>query len=153
MIVSFKTREAELIKRLLRTAQPGRDDVSLGIGDDGAITRVPANHDLVTVTDSLVLGTHFLSEHDPASVGHRSLAINLSDIAAMGAAPCWASLALQLPELDKEWLDEFASGFFTLADRFAVELIGGDTVRGPLAATVTVQGIVPKRRGNPSQQC
>jgi thiamine-monophosphate kinase len=142
--------EFRLIERLFaRHVSHGqqRDDVSLGIGDDAAITRLlpddfgPA--DLVTTTDMLLEGTHFLPGAPARSVGHRCLAINLSDIAAMGGTPLWASMALSLPEVNDQWLDEFAAGFFALADACGVELIGGDTVRGPLAVTVTVQGRVP----------
>jgi len=141
--MSADAREFELIRQLFVRQIAARSDVVLGIGDDAAITRVPPDHELLTATDSLVAGTHFLDEDDPASVGHRCLAINLSDLAAMGATPLWASLAIHMPEADEDWLKTFADGFFSLADRFGVQLIGGDTVRGPLALTVTVQGIVP----------
>lgn len=119
-------------------------DVQLGIGDDAALTRFPEGCDLVTATDSLVAGTHFRNEAAAASVGHRALAVNLSDIAAMGATPLWASLAIASPDADFDWLGAFAEGFFTLADSCGVSLIGGDTVHGPLAATVTVQGWVAR---------
>jgi thiamine-monophosphate kinase len=141
--------EFRLIDRLFarRTRKVRRDDVSLGIGDDAAVTRLlPDNFgdaDLVTATDILLEGTHFLADAPPRSVGHRCLAVNLSDIAAMGATPLWANMALSLPEVNDQWLDEFAEGFFALADACGVELIGGDTVRGPLSVAVTVQGRVP----------
>lgn len=117
-------------------------DVELGIGDDAALTRVPEGQLLVTATDMLVEGTHFLRGAAARSVGHRALAVNLSDVAAMGAEPRWASLAICLPAIDAAWLDEFAAGFFALAERSGVALIGGDTVRGPLSITVTLQGLV-----------
>jgi thiamine-monophosphate kinase len=120
-----------------------RENVSLGIGDDAALTRLPAGCDLVTATDALVAGTHFLVDAPARSVGHRCLAVNLSDIAAMGAEPLWASLALSLPEVDYGWLNDFAEGFFALADMHDVTLIGGDTVHGSLFASLTLQGSVP----------
>jgi len=118
--------------------------VRLGIGDDAALTVLPAGSDLVTATDAIVAGTHFLPGAPARSVGHRCLAVNLSDLAAMAADPLWASLAIGLPAYDRLWLEEFAAGFFALADKYAVSLIGGDTVRSStLFATVTVQGAVP----------
>ncbi len=136
-------REFELIERVFARAAK-RHDVALSIGDDAAITRVPAGYELVTTTDSLVAGTHFDHGADPVSIGHRSLAVNLSDLAAMGAEPCWVSIALHVPALDEAWVEGFANGFFALAERYNVDLIGGDTVRGWLAVTVTAQGIVPE---------
>jgi len=117
-----------------------RADVILGIGDDAAVLRFDPGFDLVVATDSIAEGTHFPAGVPAASVGHRCLAVNLSDIAAMAAEPLWFSLALSLPVSDEEWVGEFARGLFALADRFGVELVGGDTVRGPLGATVTIQG-------------
>ena len=136
-------REFELIRRLFDRQVGRNEEVPVGIGDDAAVCLVPDGAALVTATDSLVSGTHFTSDADPASVGHRCLAVNLSDIAAMGAAPKWASLALNLPHIDNPWLDAFSAAFFALADDHNVILIGGDTVRGPLSVTVTVQGLVP----------
>jgi len=126
--------------RRLPAGRPARADVVLGIGDDAAVLRLEPGFDLVVATDSIAEGTHFPTGTPPASVGHRCLAVNLSDIAAMAAEPLWFSLALSLPEVDEEWVGEFARGLFALADRFGVELVGGDTVRGPLGATVTIQG-------------
>jgi thiamine-monophosphate kinase len=119
---------------------PARADVILGIGDDAAVLRLDPGFDLVVATDSIAEGTHFPEGTPAAAVGHRCLAVNLSDMAAMAAEPLWFSLALSLPAVDDAWVGEFARGLFELADRFAVELVGGDTVRGPLAATVTIQG-------------
>jgi thiamine-monophosphate kinase len=135
-------REFELIERVFQRGSH-RDDVILGIGDDAAITRLSSGVELVTATDTLVCGTHFVPEAPASSVGHRVLAANLSDLAAMGAEPLWASLSISLPAPDMAWLESFAQGLFSLADQFAVELIGGDTVRGALAATVTMQGSLP----------
>lgn len=123
-------------------------DVRVGIGDDAALTSLPEGSDLVTATDAVVAGTHFLPGAPARSVGHRCLAVNLSDLAAMAAEPLWASLAIGLPAFDRHWLDEFAAGFFALADQHAVSLIGGDTVRSStLFAAVTVQGAIPRGAG------
>lgn len=122
--------------------RPARADVILGIGDDAAVLRFDPGFDLVVATDSIAEGTHFPAGTPAASVGHRCLAVNLSDMAAMAAEPLWFSLALSLPESDEGWVAEFARGLFALADRFGVELVGGDTVRGPLGATVTIHGRV-----------
>jgi len=99
--------------------------------------------ELAVSTDLLLEGTHFRAGADPRKLGHKALAVNLSDMAAMGAAPRWATLALALPAVNEAWLDEFAKGFFALAARFGVELIGGDTTRGPLSVCVTILGEVP----------
>jgi thiamine-monophosphate kinase len=120
----------------------GRHDVVLGIGDDGAIVRPQPGFDLVVATDSIVEGTHFPAGIAAAALGHRCLAVNLSDLAAMAAEPLWCTLALSLPGADAGWVSEFSQGFFALADRYGVALIGGDTVHGPLGATVTVVGQV-----------
>lgn len=138
--------EATLIERYFARHGGGRRDVTLGIGDDAAVTRLPRGFELVTATDALVAGVHFPRGTSARSLGHRALAVNLSDLAAMGAEPMWASLVLSMPRASGAWLREFSRGFFALADAFGVDLIGGDTVRGPLATAVTVHGRV--RRGH-----
>ncbi len=115
---------------------------SLGVGDDCALIDVSAGCELVISTDTLVSSTHFFADADPAKLGHKALAVNLSDLAAMGAAPRYVMLALTLPSIDEKWLAAFSAGFFKLADEFGVELIGGDTTRGPLSITLTVFGEV-----------
>lgn len=116
----------------------------MGIGDDCALLRPDAGLELALTTDMLVEGTHFLPDAEPRSLGHKALAVNLSDLAAMGAAPRWALLALALPAADAAWLEPFSAGFFALAERYGVELVGGDTTRAPLRAiTVTAIGEVP----------
>ena len=117
--------------------------VSLGIGDDAALLRPSAGMELAVSTDLLLEGTHFRAGADARKLGHKALAVNLSDMAAMGAAPRWATLALALPAADETWLEGFSKGFFALAARFGVELIGGDTTRGPLSICVTILGEVP----------
>jgi thiamine-monophosphate kinase len=117
--------------------------VVLGIGDDAAICEVPAGMQLVISTDTMVAGVHFPNDTAPADIGYKALAVNLSDMAAMGAAPAWFSLAVSIPEMDMDWLQAFAHGAFELANEHTVALIGGDTTRGPLSITVTVHGFVP----------
>jgi thiamine-monophosphate kinase len=115
----------------------------LGVGDDCALVDVTNGMDLAVSTDTMVSGTHFFPDVDPENLGHKALAVNLSDMAAMGALPYWAMLALTLPNVDHAWLAAFAKGFFDLAEEYNVSLIGGDTTRGPLTLTVTIMGEVP----------
>jgi thiamine-monophosphate kinase len=137
--------EFDLIERYFRRASRRRD-VLLGVGDDAALLEVPPGLALVAATDTLVEGRHFLPGAPSRSIGHQALAVNLSDLAAMGAEPAWALLSLALPEPEERWLAEFADGFFALADANGVALVGGDTVRGPLVVTVEVLGFVDAAR-------
>ena len=114
-----------------------------GIGDDCARIRVSDGAELAITTDMLIEGRHFLPGADPRALGHKALAVNLSDLAACGATPRWITLALALPSADERWLKSFSEGLFALADRHGVELIGGDTTRGPLAIDITALGEVP----------
>jgi thiamine-monophosphate kinase len=132
--------EFELIAR--HFTRPARNAV-LGVGDDCALVDVSNGMDLAVSTDTMVSGTHFFPDVDPETLGHKALAVNLSDMAAMGAMPYWAMLALTVPDVNHEWLEKFAKGFFDLAEEFGVSLIGGDTTRGPLTLTVTIMGEVP----------
>jgi thiamine-monophosphate kinase len=118
----------------------------LGIGDDCALIKVATGCELAISTDTLVEGVHFFAGANAEKLGHKSLAINLSDLAAMGATPRYVTLALTLPTIDAEWLAAFSRGFFSLADEFDVELIGGDTTRGPLSITLTVMGEIEAGR-------
>jgi thiamine-monophosphate kinase len=120
--------------------------VVLGIGDDCALIKVNTGCELAISTDTLVEGIHFFAGADAEKLGHKSLAVNLSDLAAMGAAPRYVTLALTLPSIDDAWLAAFSRGFFALADEFNVELIGGDTTRGPLSITLTIMGKVEAGR-------
>jgi thiamine-monophosphate kinase len=115
----------------------------LGVGDDCALIAPEPGNVLAVSTDMLVEGRHFLAGANATHLGHKALAVNLSDLAAMGAAPRYATLALALPEADEDWLALFTQGFFALADAFDVELIGGDTTRGPRNLSITVIGAVP----------
>jgi thiamine-monophosphate kinase len=133
--------EFELIDRFFRrTARRG--DVLLGVGDDAALLAPPAGRVLVATTDTLVEGRHFLPGTPPESIGHQLLAVNLSDLAAMGADPAWALLSLSVPEADAGWLQRFADGLFALAAQHEVDLVGGDTVRGPRVLGLTALGFV-----------
>ena len=114
----------------------------LGVGDDCALLRVSPGCELAVSTDTLVSGTHFFPDADAEKLGHKALAVNLSDLAAMGALPRYVLLALTLPKVDEPWLAQFSRGFLRLASEFGVELIGGDTTRGPLSITLTVMGEV-----------
>lgn len=134
--------EFDVIARYF-TRPARRADVLLGVGDDAALLAPPAGQALAAATDTLVEGRHFLAGTPPADIGHQALAVNLSDLAAMGAEPAWALLSLSLPRVDESWLAEFARGLHGLADRCNVALVGGDTVAGPLVITVEVLGFVP----------
>lgn len=136
--------EFELIRRYFSSRSLKRSDVSLGIGDDAALLTVPPGHELAVTTDSLLPDVHFPTDLDAAAVGHRALAANLSDLAAMGAEPAWVLLALTLPTADESWLESFSRGFFGLAERYRVALVGGNVARGPLNITITAQGLVPQ---------
>jgi thiamine-monophosphate kinase len=138
--------EFDLIHRYFERPIEQRQDVIVGIGDDGAVVRVPPGVELVLTSDTLVAGVHFSEDIPPEDLGYRALAVNLSDLAAMGARPAWATMALTLPQAEEAWLAAFAQGFFELAQRFSVALIGGDLTRGPLSITVQMHGFVPEGR-------
>jgi thiamine-monophosphate kinase len=138
--------EFDLIDRYFRDLTPGRGDVVLGIGDDCALLEVPQGRRLAVTIDTLVEGVHFARGADPESLGHKALAVNLSDLAAMGAEPAWVTLALTLPRAEANWLEGFANGFGALARAHGVALVGGDTTRGPLSITVQAHGLVEPGR-------
>jgi thiamine-monophosphate kinase len=135
--------EFSIIERYFTRRASTRHDVVLGIGDDAAVLDIPQGMQLVAATDTFVADVHFPAGTAPAAIGHKSLAVNLSDLAAMGAQPAWATLVLSLPEADANWLEAFSRGFFQLCERYGVQLVGGDTTRGPLAVTVQVMGLIP----------
>jgi len=135
--------EFELIYDVIAPTSCLRDDVLLGIGDDGAVLAPPPGQSLVVVADTLVAGRHFPPDFAPADIGYRAAAVNLSDIAAMGATPLWATLALTLPASDVDWVRGFAGGLADALRPAATALVGGDTTRGPLNLCITVFGSVP----------
>jgi thiamine-monophosphate kinase len=135
--------EFALIDRLARHVPTSGPGVRLSLGDDAALLDPPAGQELVACTDTMNVGVHFLDDSDPRSLGHKVLAVNLSDLAAMGARPCWALLNLSLPRADEAWLDAFAQGFGDLARQFQVCLVGGDTCSGAFSLGVTLLGTVP----------
>lgn len=132
--------EFDLIQRYFTRPTP---NATLGVGDDAALLQVGNGMELAVSTDMLVSGTHFFPDTDPYLLGRKTLAVNISDLAAMGATPRWATLSLSLPNADEHWLQRFSAGFFSMADEYAVELVGGDTTRGPLNLCVTIMGEVP----------
>ncbi len=134
--------EFDLIERFF--VRPNkRNDVTVGIGDDSAVCLVPDDHELSITTDLLVAGTHFSADTPAKAVGHKALAVNLSDLAAMGATPAWFTLNLSLPEINENWLQAFSQGLFALADSHNISLIGGDTVKGPLSIGIQAFGLMP----------
>lgn len=135
--------EFELIRTYFACQGLAREDVIVSIGDDAAVVAPPPGMQQVLTTDMLVAGSHFFADADPRSIGHKALAVNLSDIAAMGATPAWFTLDLSLPSADPEWLRAFASGLFELANQYRTQLVGGDTVRGPLAVAIQLCGVMP----------
>ncbi|WP_127959165.1 thiamine-phosphate kinase [Serratia microhaemolytica] len=138
--------EFELIARYFNRSSVVRRDVQLGIGDDCALLAPKENQLLAISTDTLVAGVHFLPDIDPADLGYKALAVNLSDLAAMGADPAWLSLALTLPHVDTAWLQAFSDALFQPISYYGMQLIGGDTTRGPLSLTLTIHGWVPAGR-------
>lgn len=138
--------EFNLINRYFSNRQPQRKDVFLALGDDCALVKPPENVRIAISTDTLVAGTHFLIDANPAWVAHKALASNISDLAAMGATPAWVSFALTMPTPDEAWLKPFCDAFFELANYYNIQLIGGDTTKGPLSLTLTVQGFVPQEQ-------
>ena len=120
-----------------------RKDVIIGIGDDAAVTQIPENQLLVTTTDTLISGVHFLPNTSAQAIAHKAVAVNLSDLAAMGAEPSWLSLSITLPSANDSWLRAFSEKMAELTEYYSIQLIGGDTVKGPLSVTITAQGLVP----------
>jgi len=135
--------EFDLIKRYF-TAASYSPDVLLGVGDDAAVLDVPADKKLVVAVDTIVAGIHFPMDTSAADIAYRALAVNLSDMAAMGAIPRWFTLSLCLPSANVSWLAEFAASLHALATRYGVQLVGGDTVKGPLNISVQILGLVER---------
>jgi len=136
--------EFSLIKTYFNSIRHQRVDVIFGIGDDAACLHVPNDMDLLVSTDTLVAGVHFLSDWDPYAIASRALLVNISDMAAMAAEPCWVTLALTLPTFDESWLKRFSAGLSDTLQAYNIALVGGDTTRGPLSITLTIHGVCPK---------
>jgi thiamine-monophosphate kinase len=136
--------EFSVIKQYFSERRSSNPETKLGIGDDCALLNIPDDHELVVTTDTMVEAVHFFSNGDAESLGYKLLAVNLSDLASMGARPIAVTLALTMPKINPEWLTDFASGFFQLAERYSVDLIGGDTTSGPLTLTVQALGLVSR---------
>lgn len=135
--------EFGLIDRYFKQKTAQNPSTRLGIGDDCALLSIPAGFELAITTDTMVENVHFLADTNPELLGHKLLAVNLSDLASMGAKPLSVLLALTLPKVDEQWLASFAHGFLGLAQRYEVDLIGGDTTAGALTLTVQAIGVVP----------
>lgn len=138
--------EFDIIAHYFTQKTPARSDVVLGIGDDCALLDIPAGKTLAVSTDTLVSGIHFFGDVPAHSLGHKALAVNLSDLAAMGAQPAWVLMGLTLPEPNQAWLHDFSRGFAVLANKLHVCLVGGDLTKGPLSITCTVFGLVDKHQ-------
>ena len=136
--------EFSIIEKYFDQQRVARDDVILGIGDDSALLKVPVDQVLAVSTDTLVSGVHFFQDMPPKFLGHKALAVNLSDLAAMGAEPAWATLCLTLPKVDEVWIESFCSGFFELAEQYHISLVGGDLTQGSLSVSVQIHGFVPE---------
>jgi len=135
--------EFDLIRQLHERINGGGSSACVvGIGDDAAVLEIPPNRQVVVTTDTLVEGIHFLSSSDAQNLGHKALAVNLSDLASMGAEPAWFFLALTLAAPDQAWLESFARGMGNLARSAGIVLAGGDTTSGPLSITITAMGLV-----------
>ncbi|RKZ71862.1 MAG: thiamine-phosphate kinase [Gammaproteobacteria bacterium] len=134
--------EFELINKYFQDLTDKDPSVKCGIGDDAAIIQIPQDKEVVLSMDTLLGGTHFPVDTRPVDIGYKALAVNLSDMAAMGAVPKWVLLSISLPENNEAWLKEFASGFHKLARQHSVSLIGGDMSRGALSITINIQGLV-----------
>lgn len=139
-------QEFELINQYINQSSVHRSDVLNGIGDDCAILNMPINKQLAVSMDTLVADVHFPQQVSAKDIGYKALAVNLSDLAAVGAEPAWATLSLVMPQGDENWLNAFMKGFNELANQFQVQLVGGDTTQGPLTITVQIQGFVDKDR-------
>lgn len=137
--------EFSLIEKYFSRAPSGRKNVTVGIGDDCALTDVPDGQQLAITVDTLVKGIHFLPSALPEDLACKAIAVNLSDLAAMGAEPAWMTLALTIPDTDEDWLAIFNQSLFKYADFYGIQLIGGDTTRGPLTITIQAMGFVPPK--------
>jgi len=138
--------EFSLIERFFGQNPPRNPETRLGIGDDCALLAIPEGYQLAVTTDTMVENVHFFAGAEPSWLGHKLLAVNLSDLASMGARPVAVTLALTMPKADERWLSGFSQGFLALAESFGIDLIGGDTTQGPLTLTVHALGLVKQNQ-------
>src|SRR5699024_238301 len=136
-------QEFDLIQRLVQRLHATRTDTRFGIGDDAAVIAPPPGYEVVVTTDTLVAGRHFPCDVGAGDIGFKTLAVSLSDVSAMGAEPAWATLTLTVPELEADWCNAFIDGALQAIGPHQVDIVGGDTTRGPLSITGTVFGLVP----------
>ena len=139
--------EFSIIEQFCHGIGPDQAETILGVGDDAAIVAVPDGMALAISVDTMVAGVHFYPNVSPATLAHKILAVNLSDMAAMGAEPKWATFALTIPQADSDWLRAFSDALKVMANRFKVQIIGGDTSQGPLNLSITIMGLLPKYKG------
>jgi thiamine-monophosphate kinase len=144
-VTAVNLSEEEVI-RAIQAVSPPRPDVVCGIGDDGAVLEPPAGRRLVSVLDTLNEGVHFPAGTEPKAIGYRVLAVNLSDLAAMGAEPAWAEISVSVPAADANWVTAFVEGLGDLARRWRMAIVGGDTVRGPLSVAAHLTGFIEPGR-------
>ncbi len=137
--------EFEIIDQFLALKSKNRKDVLQGVGDDCALLKVPRGQRLAITMDTLISGVHFLEGCNAADIAHKAIAVNLSDLAAAGAEPAWITLSLSMPELDQHWLQDFHDGLKRMVEHFGIQIVGGDTCRGPLSITVQAHGFVPEQ--------
>ncbi len=137
--------EFQIIERFLSVDSTKRQDVLQGIGDDCALLKVPRGQRLAVSMDTLIGDVHFKSDGNAADIAHKAVAVNLSDLASAGAEPAWITMALSIPEFDQKWLEEFSRGLKDILTYFGVQLVGGDTTRGPLSITIQAHGFVPEK--------
>ena len=137
-------KEDDVITLIRDTFSSVSEDVKLSVGDDGSVVEVEEGMELVTVLDTIAVGTHYLPKTSSDSIGHKVIAVNLSDMAAMGAQPKWAHLSLSIPNPDKAWIDKFIEGAKALASKHGLLIIGGDTIKGPEMVSLSIQGLVNK---------
>jgi len=139
--------EFDLIERYFRRALPARDDVVVGIGDDGAVVHVGGEHTVVTAIATLSTAAWDASAGDPSQLGHDAMTMAIDQLTAAGARPAWATLALTIPEANESWLAAFSDALFAVATPLSVALIGGDTTRGPFTVTVVGHGLLQRSHG------
>jgi len=137
--------EFEIINEFLALKVKNRKDVIQGVGDDCALLKVPRGQRLAVSMDTLIVGVHFLPDCNPANIAHKAIAVNLSDLAAAGAEPAWITVSLTIPKFDSGWLKSFHTGLTKMAEYFGIQIVGGDTCKGPLSITIQAHGFVPEQ--------